>query len=76
MPHGYANGNILVVAAATTQAMERFVQFIVAGGLALLAGLWGSQIVDASSQAWLGSVAVVVVGVVALAVGINSQIEY
>ena len=56
--------------------MERFVQFIVAGGLALLAGLWGSQIVDASSQAWLGSVAIAVVGVVALAVGINSQIEY
>jgi len=56
--------------------MERFVQFIVAGGLALVAGLWGSQIADPQSQAWFGSVAVVVVGVVALAVGINSQIEY
>ena len=56
--------------------MERFVQFMVAGGLALLAGLWGSQIVDASSQAWLGSVAIAVVGILALAVGINSQIEY
>ncbi|MFC7043119.1 hypothetical protein [Halonotius sp. GCM10025705] len=56
--------------------MERFVQFIVAGGLALLAGLWGSQIADPSSQAWLGSVAVAVGGVLALAVGINSQLEY
>jgi hypothetical protein len=56
--------------------MERFVQFIVAGGLALVAGLWGGQIADPQSQVWLGSVAVVVVGVLALAVGINSQIEY
>jgi len=77
MPRGYGNGNILLgVAATTTQPMERFVQFIVVGGLALLAGLWGSQIVDEFSQAWLGSVAVAVVGVLALAVGINSQIEY
>ncbi|MFQ3476133.1 hypothetical protein HKK80_07715 [Halonotius sp. F2-221B] len=56
--------------------MERFVQFIVAGGLALVVGLWGSQIAAPSSQAWLGSVAVALVGVVALAVGINSQIDY
>jgi hypothetical protein len=56
--------------------MERFVQFIVAGGLALVAGLWGSQLTAPPSQAWLGSVAVVVGGVIALAVGINSQIEY
>ncbi|WP_185911736.1 hypothetical protein [Halonotius roseus] len=56
--------------------MERFVQIIVAGGLALVAGLWGSQIVAPSSQAWLGSVAVALVGVAALVVGINSQIEY
>ncbi|WP_185903263.1 hypothetical protein [Halonotius terrestris] len=56
--------------------MERFVLFIVAGGLALVAGLWGGQIADPASQAWLGSVAVAVVGVLALAVGINSQIEY
>jgi len=56
--------------------MERFVQVIVAGGLALLAGLWGGQIADPVSKAWLGSVAVAVGGVLALAVGINSQLDY
>ena len=54
--------------------MERFVQVIVAGGLALLAGLWGGQIADPVSKAWLGSVAVG--GVLGLAVGINSQLDY
>jgi len=76
VPRGQANGNILVVAAATLQAMERFVQFIVAGGLALVAGLWLRQIADPTSQAWLAGVALAVLGAVALAVGINSQIDY
>lgn len=56
--------------------MERFVQIIVAGGLALLAGLWLAQSTVLTSQAWLGGVALVALGVIALAVGINSQIEY
>ena len=56
--------------------MERFDQIIVAGGLALVAGLWLRQIADPSSQAWLAGVALALVGVVALAVGINSQIDY
>jgi len=74
-PRSCANGNILVVAAATLQAMERFVQIIVAGGLALVAGLWLRQIADPTSQAWLAGVALALVGVVALGVGISSQIE-
>jgi len=56
--------------------MERFVQFIVAGGLALLAGLWLRRIADPASGAWLAGVALAVLGVVALGVGIYSQIEY
>lgn len=54
---------------------ERFVRFIVAGGLALVAGLWLTRLFAARSWVWILGVVLAVTGVVALAVGIRSQIE-
>jgi hypothetical protein len=56
--------------------MEGFVRFIVAGGLALVAGLWISQSGPQASTAWLAGVALAVLGGLALAVGIYSPLEY
>jgi len=56
--------------------MERFVRLIVAGGLALVAGLWISQSGPQGSAAWLVGVVLAALGVVALAVGIYSPLEY
>ena len=54
--------------------MERFVQSIVAGGLALVAGLWIATLLEWGSAPSIGGVALAVVGVVALAVGIGQEI--
>jgi len=56
--------------------MERFVQGLVAGGFALVAGLWLTALVPSRSGAWLAGVAAAGLGVVALGGGIYSQIEY
>ena len=55
--------------------MERFVQSIVAGGVALVAGLWIATLVDAGSLPWLVGVALALLGAGGLAVGIRSEIE-
>lgn len=49
--------------------MERSVQLIVAGGVALVAGLWIVELA-ASQSTWTLGVAVALAGTLALAVGI------
>jgi len=56
--------------------MERFVQGLLAGGLALVAGLWLTTLVPSGSRAWLAGVAAAALGVVALGGSIYSQIDY
>ena len=56
--------------------MERFVHGLVAGGLALVAGLWLTALVSQTAPAWLAGVALTGLGVVALGGSIYSQIEY
>ncbi len=56
--------------------VERFVVLLVAGGLALVAGLWSTTLLEAGSRPWLAGLALVGLGVVALAAGIHSEVEY
>jgi len=55
--------------------MERFAQLVVAGGLALLAGLWTLRLTAAFSPPWFGGAALVGTGLVALAAGIGTELE-
>ncbi|WP_276261433.1 hypothetical protein [Haloglomus litoreum] len=55
--------------------MERFVQFVVAGGLTLLGGLWLAEWAARPSAVWVAGVAVALLGCVALAVGIGHELE-
>lgn len=54
--------------------MERFVQLIVGGGVTMVAGLWLLQL--PATEARIVGVGLTVGGVIAVAVGINSQLEY
>lgn len=56
--------------------VEGFVRLIVAGGLALLAGLWIARLVEAGSTGWWAGVGLVLLGIGGLARGIWSQVEY
>ncbi|WP_049927068.1 hypothetical protein [Halopiger goleimassiliensis] len=58
------------------QRPERFVQLIVAGGLALVAGLWLVTLSAAPSTPWLVGVGLVLVGTTGLAGGIWTELEY
>lgn len=55
--------------------MERFVQLIVAGGVALVAGLWIVALFDPWSTVWLAGVALSLLGVGSLFAGITSEID-
>jgi len=55
--------------------MERFARLIVAGGLALVAGLWIAMLAEAWSAAWLLGVGVVALGVGANVTGFVSELE-
>lgn len=55
--------------------MERFVGLIVAGGLALIAGLWVVALFAAWSGVWLAGAALAGLGTVGLAAGIASEVE-
>jgi len=55
--------------------VERFVQAIVAGGLALVAGLWATALFAFGSPAWLVGVALVVAGIAGLSWGIYSELS-
>lgn len=56
--------------------MERFAQLIVAGGLALVAGLWLVELLDRGSPPWLAGVTLAAAGALALGAGIHSEIDY
>jgi hypothetical protein len=60
---------------ARVRRVEPFVRRIVAGGLALVAGLWLVDLGTPSEPAWLAGLALVLVGVSALATGIWRQVE-
>ncbi len=55
--------------------VEEFVRLIVAGGLALLAGLWTVKLVSVGSTGWWVGVAFVFLGIGGLVRGIWSQVE-
>ncbi|MFB6083385.1 MAG: hypothetical protein ABEJ94_03985 [Halorientalis sp.] len=55
--------------------VERFVQAVVAGGLALVAGLWLTEVFARGSPPWLAGLGLVAVGLAGLAWGIYSELS-
>ena len=55
--------------------MERFVRAIVAGGLALVVGLWVTALSAPASPAWLAGAALAAAGVAGLGAGIWSELD-
>jgi len=55
--------------------MERFVELVVAGGLALVVGLWTVRLAASHSPGWLGGAALALLGLVALGVGIGRELS-
>jgi hypothetical protein len=58
------------------RAVEPFVRRIVAGGLALVAGLWLVRLTVRWTPPWAAGLVLALVGVAALASGIRSELEY
>jgi dipeptide/tripeptide permease len=57
-------------------SVERFAQRIVAGGLALVVGLWAVHLSEWGSNSWMLGVVLVGLGMGGLGAGIASEIEY
>ncbi len=55
--------------------MERFVGLLVAGGLALLAGVWTLHLTAQGSPPWLAGAALAALGVAGLAAGIGRELD-
>ncbi|WP_336339573.1 hypothetical protein [Haloarcula brevis] len=55
--------------------MERFVELVVTGGMALVAGLWTVRLAAPQSAVWLGGVALALLGLAALGVGIGRELS-
>jgi len=55
--------------------MKRFARLIVAGGLALAAGLWIAALAEAWTVAWLLGVGVAAIGAGANVVGFVGELE-
>lgn len=55
--------------------MERFVTLVVAGGLALVAGLWTVELAPDVALSLAGA-ALALLGVAGLAAGIGDELEY
>lgn len=55
--------------------MERFVQFLLGGGVTLIAGLWLLALFAAPSSRWLLGAGLTALGVAGLLVGIGSEVE-
>ncbi|WP_191906122.1 MULTISPECIES: hypothetical protein [unclassified Haloarcula] len=55
--------------------MERFVTLVVAGGLALMAGLWMVQLGASVSGVWVGGVVLAFLGLAALGIGISQELS-
>ncbi|MFC4407370.1 hypothetical protein [Haloarchaeobius iranensis] len=58
------------------RAVEPFIRRIVAGGLALVAGLWLVRLTVRWTAPWAAGVVLALVGVAGLAVGVERQLEY
>ncbi|AEH38179.1 hypothetical protein [Halopiger xanaduensis] len=56
--------------------MERFVQLIVVGGLALVAGLWLAALFARGSTVWIAGVGLALLGAASVFAGIGSELEY
>jgi fatty acid desaturase len=56
--------------------MERFAKYIVAGGLALVAGLWAVELTAFGTIGWVVGLALVLLGIAGLSVGIHREVEY
>jgi fatty acid desaturase len=56
--------------------MERFAKYIVAGGLALVAGLWVVELTAFGTIGWVVGLALVLLGIAGLSVGIHREVEY
>lgn len=54
--------------------MERFVKYVVAGGLTLVAGLWTTSFASQASVPWLLGATLAVLGTVALSAGIWREV--
>lgn len=54
--------------------MERFVELVVAGGLATVAGLWVTRLTATHSTPWLAGVALAVLGLAGLGAGIAREV--
>ncbi|GCF14718.1 hypothetical protein Harman_26530 [Haloarcula mannanilytica] len=55
--------------------MERFVTLVVAGGLALVAGLWAVRLAASLSPIWLGGIVLALIGLAAIGVGIGRELS-
>lgn len=55
--------------------MERFVQFVVAGGLTMVVGLWMTELTATWSIPWLIGVVVALVGMVVSLAGIYRELS-
>jgi putative flippase GtrA len=55
--------------------VERFVQLVVAGGLALLSGLWLTALFAVATPGWTLGVALALAGVAGLAAGIARELD-
>jgi len=55
--------------------MERFGKLVVAGGLALVTGLWTVRLAASISAHWLGGVALALLGLVAFGVGFGRDLS-
>lgn len=61
---------------SSAKAVERFVRSIVAGGIALIGGLWVARFSTFDSMGWWVGVGLVTLGIGALGWGIWSEIEF
>jgi len=55
--------------------MERFVELVVAGGLATVAGLWVTRLTATLSTPWLVGAALAGLGLLALGAGIAREVS-
>jgi hypothetical protein len=60
---------------ARARRVEAFARRVVAGGLALVAGLWLVDLGARPGPVWIGGLTLALFGIVALATGIWSQVD-
>lgn len=55
--------------------MERFVQLVVAGGVVLVAALWGAELATPASTVWLAAATLAAVGCAVVLAGIWLELD-